>query len=84
MSCKECSNWLEPEFDEWNKREVTLWSNNSREANDLEKALEEKGLKVKIILTASTLPVIKEGKNYMSGAGTIKSMYGLFEYNKAV
>jgi hypothetical protein len=59
------------------KREVEYWANNSPLAIEIKESLLERGLEVKHIFTGSTVPVLKDGKNYLSGVGNILFYYQL-------
>ncbi len=59
------------------KRSVELIANNTKEALDMKKSLEKKGFDVNHIYTGSSVPILIENKNYYSGLGHIRMMYGL-------
>lgn len=56
-----------------NENEVTYWANNSKEAIEIKESLLEKGVKVRHILTASTIPVLEYKEYYEVGACNIKN-----------
>jgi hypothetical protein len=57
------------------KRSVEFIANNTDEALNLKKSLEEKGFIVTHIYTGSSVPILLDNGNYTTGAGNIRRNY---------
>jgi len=59
------------------KRSVEFLANDSKEAKDMKKSLEEKGLKVNHIYSGSSVPILIDNGLPTRGAGNIRTYYSL-------
>lgn len=59
------------------KREIIYWANYSKPAIQIKETLAEKGFNIKHILTASSIPILDDGKGFYAGCESIIIAYQL-------
>ncbi len=57
--------------------EITIWANNSKDAEELTESLKGKGYSVRKVLTAGHTPIVNAGARYIDGYHRIRAFFKL-------